>query len=182
MRFTRLLLGPYFASVVLADVDWDSAEAVHGFLTRAKASDKAECSLAENMESELSTGMRGTSFSQGARIVVSTSEGDMLGSLDRSGISSWLEMKFPDLFARSVKLAHHKNPACLDSIIFYRVGDSSHTLAGLGKNARDIVEAVPKFLRLIESFHSVGLMVPWDELQIALSVARPPLAFHGCLW
>lgn len=168
--------------MVLSDVDWDSAEAVRAFLARAKASDKTDCSLTENMEFGLSTGMRGASFSQGARIFASTSEGDMLGSLDRTGISSWLEVKFPDLFARSVQLAHHKNPACLDLIIFYRVEDSSHTLAALGKNAKDIVEAVPKFLRLIESFHSVGLMVPWDELQIALSVARPPLAFHGCLW
>ena len=45
--------------------------------------------------------------------------------------------------------------------------DSSHTLAGLGKNAKDIVEVVPQYLRLIESFHSVGLMVPWDDLEIA---------------
>lgn len=100
MRFTRLLLVPYFASVVLADVDWDTAEAVRGFLERAKASDKTDCSLTENMEFELSTGMRGTSFSQGARIFVSTSEGDMVGSLDRTGVSAWLEVKFPDLFAR----------------------------------------------------------------------------------
>ena len=164
-RFVGLFLAPYFANICVSELDWNTADVVHHFLREGQTLSKGECKMLANEEVDLASGERGTTFIQGSHLFISTPSGHLVASADRTWISSWLAEKFPSVFAAPVELAHHSDPACLESVMFYPVVDLSLFSQGLSKDSKDIVHVViPVLLRAMESLHSVGLMVPWNEL------------------
>lgn len=144
----------------------EAAEIAQELIRNSKPISRESCGLVANKNLELANGVWGSTNIQGAYVMLSLGEGTMVVGFDSSGISSWLELKFPDIFAPSVKLRSHEDPACLKAIDFYSIPGPSSFERKLSKNPYDVIKVVPALLRMIASLHSIGLSVPWNDIDI----------------